>query len=123
MMKQKTLDIIDIIKGHTKYLDYYNNTDVIQAIKCYMKDEYDYEDRWLTDRFILNIMLSTMHDYLLYCDEPNLFIQELDNAKESGGNLSLQIATALSSVQVFDDDGNYINGFDSRLFSLEGGIK
>lgn len=123
MMKQKTLDIIDIIKGHTKYLDYYNNTDVIQAIKCYMKDEYDYEDRWLTDRFILNIMLSTMHDYLLYCDEPNLFIQELNNAKESGGNLSLQIATALSSVQVFDDDGNYINGFDSRLFNLEGGIK
>lgn len=122
MMKQRTLDIIDIIKGHTKYLNYYNTTDVIQAIKRYMMDEYDYEDEWLTDRFMLNIMLSAMRDYLFYCDEPNLFIQELNNAKASEENLLLQIANAFSSVRVFDDSGDYVNGFDDRLHRLEGGV-
>jgi hypothetical protein len=34
-------------------------------------------------------------------------------------NLPLRIAIALSLVEVRDDDGNYVNGFDDRLHKLD----
>jgi hypothetical protein len=120
MMEQRTLNIINIVKGNTKYLTYDGNTDMIEAIKQYMADECAYKAEWYTDRDMLNIMYDAMRDYLDYCDKPSFFMWQLkDVLLRDSENLPLRIAIALSLVQVRDDDGNYVNGFDDRLRRLD----
>lgn len=120
MMEQRTLNIINICKGNTKYYRIYDNTDVIEAIKQYMADECAYKAEWYTDRDMLDIMYDAMRDYLDYCDKPSFFMWELKEVlMRDAENLPLRIAIALSLVQVRDDNGNYVNGFDDRLHKLD----
>lgn len=119
MMEQRTLNIINIVKGNTKYLTYDSNTDMIEAIKQYMADECAYKAEWYTEKDMLDIMYDAMRDYLDYCDKPSFFMWRLkDVLMRDSENLPLRIAIALSLVQVRDDNG-YINGFDDRLHKLD----
>ena len=120
MMKQRTLNIINIVKGNTKYLTYDDNTDMIEAIKQYMADECAYEAEWYTDKDMLSIIYDAMRDYLDHCDKPSFFMWELKEVLMiDAKNLPLRIAIALSLQQVRDDNGNYVNGFDDRLHKLD----
>ena len=120
MMEQRTLNIINIVKGNTKYYRIYDNMDVIEAIKQYMADECAYKAEWYTDKDMLDIMYDAMRDYLDHCDKPSFFMWELKEVlMRDSENLPLRIAIALSLVQVRDDNGNYINGFDDRLHKLD----
>lgn len=120
MMDQRTLNIINIVKCNTKYLTYDGNTDMIEAIKQYMADECAYKAEWYTDRDMLDIMYDAMRDYLDYCDKPSFFMWQLKEVlMRDSENLPLRIAIALSLVEVRDDNGNYVNGFDDRLHKLD----
>ena len=119
MMEQRTLNIINICKGNTKYLTYDGNTDMIEAIKQYMADECAYKAEWYTDKDMLDIMYDAMRDYLDHCDKPSFFMWELKQVlMRDTENLPLRIAIALSLQQVRDDNG-YINGFDDRIHALD----
>ena len=118
MMEQRTLNIINVCKGHTKYWDGANDT--MDAIKNYMADECMYKAEWYTDREMFNIMWDAMRDYIDHCDKPSFFLWQLkDGLMTDSENLPLRIAIALSLVQVRDDNGNYVNGFDDRLHKLD----
>lgn len=120
MMDQRTLNIINILKGNTKYYRLYENMDAIESIKQYMADECAYKAEWYTDRDMLDIMYDAMRDYLDYCDKPSFFMWKLKEVlMRDSENLPLRIAIALSLVEVRDDDGNYVNGFDDRIHALD----
>jgi hypothetical protein len=118
-MDQRTLNIINIVKGNTKYLACDGNTDMIEAIKQYMADECAYKAEWYTDRDMLDILYTAMLDYLDHCDKPSFFMRQLHNVlMKNHEDLPLRIAIALSLVQVQDVSG-YVNGFDDRLHKLD----
>lgn len=119
MMEQRTLNIINIVKGNTKYLTYDGNTDMIEAIKQYMADECAYKAEWYTDRDMFDILYTAMLDYLDHCDKPSFFMRKLgDVLMRDSMDLPFRIAIALSLVQVQDVNG-YVNGFDDRLHKLD----
>jgi hypothetical protein len=78
------------------------------------------EVEWLSDRDMLDIMYDAMRDYLDHCDKPSFFMWQLkDVLMRDSEDLPLRIGVALSLVQVKDDNGNYVNGFDDRLHKLD----
>lgn len=122
MMEQRTLNIINILKGNTKYLrsdKREGNTDMIEAIKQYMADECAYKAEWYTDRDMFDILYNAMLDYLDHCDKPSFFMRRLgDITRGRLDSITQDIAIALSLVQV-QDVGGYVNGFDDRLHKLD----
>ena len=119
MMEQRTLNIINIVKGNTKYLTYDGNTDMIEAIKQYMADECAYKVEWYTEKDMFDILYNAMLDYLDHCDKPSYFMRRLgDVMRGRMDNIVLDIAVTLSLTQVQDVDG-YVNGFDDRLHKLD----
>lgn len=119
MMEQRTLNIINIVKGNTKYLTCDGNTDIMQAVKEYMADECGYKAEWYTDRDMFDILYNAMLDYLDHCDKPSLFMRRLGGVMRCRmDSIALDIAVTLSLVQVQDVNG-YVNGFDDRLHKLD----
>ena len=120
MMEQRTLNIINIVKGNTKYYRLYGDVGIIEAIKQYMAEECAFNAEWYTKKDMLDILYSAMLDYLDHCDKPSYFMRRLgDVLLHDSEDLPLRIGVALSLVQVRDDNGNYINGFDERLHKLD----
>ncbi len=120
MLKQRTLNIINILKGNTKYHGLYDCTDGVEAVKQYMADECAYNVEWYTDADMFEIMYDAMLDYLDHCDKPSFFMRRLgDVMGERTDITTIDIAVALALVQVRDKNGNYINGFDDRLHKLD----
>ena len=118
-MEQRTLNIINILKGNTKYYGVYDDVDVIEAIKQYMADECAYKAEWYTEKDMFDILYTAMLDYLDHCDKPSFFMRKLgDVLMRDSTDLPLRIAIALSLVQVQDVNG-YVNGFDNRLHKLD----
>ena len=120
MMDQRTLDIINILKGNTKYFNYYcDGANMIESIKQYMADECAYKAELYTYEDMLDIMYGARADYLDYCDKPSDFMWGLKNQiVTQPNNLPRRIAIELSMVQV-QHNGDYINGFDDRLHRLD----
>ena len=120
MMEQRTLNIINIVKGNTKYYRLYGDVGIIEAIKQYMAEECAFNAEWYTNKDMLDILYNAMLDYLDHCDKPSYFMRRLgDVLLHDSENLPLRIGVALSLVQVKDDNGNYVNGFDDRLHKLD----
>lgn len=119
MMEQRTLNIINIVKGNTKYLTYDGSTSMIEAIKQYMADECAYKAEWYTDKEMFDILYNAMLDYLDHCDTPSFFMRRLgDVMRGRMDSITSDIAVTLSLVQVQDVDG-YVNGFDDRIHRLD----
>ena len=118
MMSQRTLNIIYICKHpYHKYWDNANSR--TDAIKNYMADECGIRARWYSYRAILDIMWTAMLDYLDHCDMPSEFMWQLHNViGVAPDNVPERIAVALALVRV-KFDGNYVNGFDDRLYALD----
>lgn len=107
-MTQRTLDIIYICKNPShKYWD--NANSYTDAVKNYMVNECGFIAKWYSNRQVLEIMWTVMMEYLAHCDTPGSFIWQLNNT----------IGAALASQQVRDDNGNYVNGFDDRIYKLD----
>ena len=119
-MKQRTLNIINILKGNTKYYRLYEDMDAIESIKQYMADECAYKVEWYTEKDMFDIIYDAMLDYLDHCDKPSYFMRQLGDVMRGRlDSITRDIAIALTLVQVKDDNGNYVNGFDDRLHELD----
>lgn len=114
MMEQRTLNIINICKGNTKYSD---NHGTASAIKHYMANECAHSADWYTDRDVFDILWTAMEDYLNHCDKPSVFMYNLKWALRDECQMPVAIMSALSLAQVRNDKG-YVNGFDDRLNKL-----
>ena len=119
MMEQRTLNIINIVKGNTKYFSINRNNDIVEAIKQYMADECAYKAEWYTEKDMFDIVYTAMLDYLDHCDKPSYFMKRLgDVMRGQMDDIVRDIAITLSLVQVQNVDG-YVNGFDDRLHKLD----
>lgn len=123
-MEQRTLNIINICKGNTKYT--YNNTKTyVEAIADYMSEECDCPISTYTPSNMFSIMMFAFKDYMRTCDNPSFVIFELQNLvgyDQSTDKLiitSEKIATVFSLQGVRNDSGGYVNGFDENLNLLD----
>ena len=120
MMDQRTLNIINICKGNTKYYRLYEDMDAIESIKQYMADECAYKVEWYTEKDMFDIIYDAMLDYLDHCDKPSYFMRQLGDVMRGRlDSITRDIAIALTLVQVKDNNGNYVNGFDDRIHALD----
>lgn len=120
MMTQRTLNIINILKGNTKYYGLYDDVSSIDAIKQYMSEECFYQAEWYSDTDMLEIMYEAMLDYLDHCAKPSAFMLKLSDLLRTYPNETATcIGIALSLVQVRDANGYYVNGFDDRIHNLD----
>lgn len=119
MMEQRTLNIINVVKGNTKYSrgvkTYYD------FIRNYMADECMFKPEWYSDEMIANIVYKAMEDYIDHCNKPSFFMSCL---KDMMDRHNCDIYHAICSVfnacvQVKDDNDNYVNGFDDRICALD----
>lgn len=115
-MEQRTLNIINICKGGTKYNN--GHDDVLTAIKKYMADECAYNADWYSDKDMYDIMWTAMQDYLDNCDKPSYFMWQLKSLMYAGPSITHAIIVALSLMQVRSNNG-YVNGFDDRICKLD----
>lgn len=119
MMDQRTLNIINILKGNTKYYRLYEDMDAIESIKQYMADECAYKVEWYTEKDMFDIIYDAMLDYLDHCDKPSYFMRQLGEVMRGRlDSITRDIAIALTLVQVRDNN-NYVNGFDDRIHALD----
>lgn len=119
MMEQRTLNIINILKGNTKYYGIYDDVDAIESIKQYMADECAYKAEWYTEKDMFDILYNAMLDYLDHCDKPSFFMRRLGDVMRGRlDSVTRDIAIALTMVQVQDVNG-YVNGFDDRIHALD----
>ena len=119
MMDQRTLDIIHICKGNTKYNIPYES--VYRHIREYMADECMVRPDYYADGDIDYVLWEAMKDYLDHCDKPSFFMWCLKDAMD---RYNWEIYPAIAVVfgaytQVKDNNGNYVNGFDDRLHKLD----
>ncbi len=118
MMEQRTLNIIKICKGNTKYN---KNGLVYDAIRNYMADECMEEPDFYTDADIDVVLWEAMKDYLDHCDKPSFFMWCLkDVIDRHDWDIYHAIAVVFGPyIQVKDGNGNYVNGFDDRIHKLD----
>ncbi len=118
MMEQRTLDIIHICKGNTKY----NKRDrVYEAIRDYMAEESMVDACYYSEYDVNLELYNAMRDYLNHCDKPSFFMWNLQNVMHKyNWDMYHAIAVVFSAhTQVKDNNGNYVNGFDDRLHKLD----
>ncbi len=118
MMEQRTLNIIKICKGNTKY-----NKDirVYDAIRNYIADECICEPDWYTDNDISHFLWEAFKDYIDHCEKPSFALWCLKDAMDRHDwDMYHAIAVVFGSyTQVKNDKGDYINGFDDRIHKLD----
>lgn len=118
MMDQRTLNIINICKGNTKYS---TNDTVYNGIRKYMAEECMMKPSDYTDDDISDFLYEAMLDYLDHCNKPSYFMLNLQYVmRRHNWDMYHAIAVVFSAyTQVKDDNGNYVNGFDDRLHKLD----
>lgn len=117
MMEQRTLDIIRICKGNTKYDQ---NDSVYNRIRKYMADECMVEPDYYMDEDIDYILWEAMKDYLDHCNKPSTFMWYLKDVMDRyDWELYPAIAIVFGAHTQVRDNGNYVNGFDDRLHRLD----
>lgn len=117
-MEQRTLNIINICKGNTKYN--ICGQSVYDAIRNYMAEECMVRPDYYTEQSISLILWEAMRDYLDACDKPSYFMWCLKEVMDKHNwDMYHAIAVVFSAyTQVKNNSGNYINGFDDRVFAL-----
>ena len=118
MMDQRTLNIIRICKGGTKYC---SGDTIYNGIRNYMAEECIAEPSDYTDRDVDIILWDAMRDYLDHCGKPSAFMWYLRYVMD---RYDWDIYHAIAVVfgvhtQVRDSNGNYVNGFDDRINNLK----
>lgn len=119
MMEQRTLNIINICKGNTKYNK--EGGFVYDAIRNYIADECMFPPECFEDDDINDILWEAMEDYLDHCRKPSGFLEDIRTVMRiHDWDIYHAIAVVLGLyVRVKDNNGNYVNGFDDRLHRLD----
>lgn len=117
MMEQRTLNVINICKGNTKYN---SSGHVYDAIRRYMADECMVSESYYTDDDISLVLWDAMKDYIDHCDKPSFFMWCLKDVMDKHNwDMYHAIAVVFSAyTQVKNSSGNYVNGFDDRIYAL-----
>ena len=116
-MEQRTLDIIRICKGGTKYSI---NDSIYKGIRNYMADECMVEPGRYTDADIDEVLWEAMKDYLDHCDKPSYFMWCWKDVMDKyDWEMYPAIAVVFGPYTKVRDNGNYVNGFDDRLHRLD----
>ena len=72
MMEQRTLNVINICKGNTKY----NSSRLVyDAIRRYMAEECMVSESYYSDDDISLVLWDAMKDYIDHCDKPSFFME------------------------------------------------
>ena len=118
MMEQRTLNIINICKGNTKY----NKGGLVyDAIRDYMAEDNMVDACYYSHYDVSLELYNAMRDYLDHCDKPSFFMWCLQNVMHKHNwDMYHAIAVVFSVyTQVKDSNGNYVNGFDDRISALD----
>ena len=117
MMEQRTLDIIHICKGNTKYG---RNNEVYNGIRQYLADECMMYPDYYTDMDVSLTLWGAMSDYLDYCNKPSFFMWCLKDVMcRNKCDIYHAIPIVFGAYTQVRDDNGYINGFDHRLHRLD----
>ena len=108
-MEKRTLEIIAVCKGDTRYD---SEVGLVDAVKNYMSDTCMCDKALYTDSQMENILRTAFYDFIDVCDRPSFFLKQLEEFKWFVPNLTDRICALFKSVQVLEDDG-YINGFNA----------
>ena len=113
-MDKRTLEIIAICKGNTRYD---SELCLVDAVKNYMSDRCMYEKRWYTYGQIENVLKEVFYDFIDVCDRPSYFLRQLEELKWISPNLADRICMVLQETQVVEGH-LYINGFDANYKNI-----
>lgn len=118
MMDQRTLNIINICKGNTKYN---KNGRVYNAISDYLAEECMMAPNYYSEDEVSLELWDAFKDYIDHCDKPSFVLWCLKEVMDRHNwDMYHAIAVVFSAyTQVLDDNGNYVNGFDDRIHALD----
>ncbi len=118
MMEQRTLNIINICKGNTKYNE---PGRVYNAISDYLADECMMAPNYYSEDEISLELWEALKDYIDHCDKPSFVLWCLKDVMDRHNwDMYHAIAVVFSAyTQVKDNNGNYVNGFDDRIHALD----
>lgn len=108
-MEERTLEIIAVCKGNTRYD---SNQGLVDAVKNYMSDNCMCEKKWYTDSLMEEILREAFYDFIDVCDRPSYFLRRLEEVKWISPNLSDRICMVFQTTQVLEDHV-YVNGFNA----------
>ena len=103
MMDQRTLNIINICKGNTKYWGgrYYD------SIRNYMAAECAYRPEWYTEADISHFLWEALKDYIDHCDKPSFVLWGLEEImRRDNCDVYHAIPWVFLEAQVRDSDLN-----------------
>lgn len=118
-MDNRTMEIIAVCKGGTKYDSDASLTDVV---KNYMSDIFACDKDYYTDNEMTKIMTEAMYDYIDTCDVPSSFLRKLSELKWITDDLVERICIAFRAVQICSGRV-YINGFSDDYVGVVEGLR
>ena len=108
-MKERTLEIIIVCKGNTRYD---SEVSLVDSVKNYMSDICMCAKEWYTDSQMEEILREAFYDFIDVCDIPSYFLRRLEEVKWINPNLAERICMVFRTTQVLDGY-MYINGFNA----------
>ena len=124
-MDERTLTIIDICKGNTKY----NKAGLILGpIKYYLADDCGGKVTDYTDEDAISAVIDAAKDYIDACGRPSLFFGDIRSYLGRGLPIDICIIYAFKNVQVKkynsrDNSFEYVNGFSRKYDIIREEIK
>lgn len=109
-MKKRTLEIIAVCKGHTKYD---SELGLVDAVKNYMSATCRCDKKWYTHERMGVILREAFYDFIDVCDKPSCFLRRLEELKWINPHIANRICMVFQNIQVLKGD-MYINGFSTE---------
>ena len=118
-MDRRTLEIIIVCKGYTRYDSDFG---LVDCVRNYMSDKCKCDKELYTMDKMETILKEAFYDFIDVCDRPSHLLKMLDDTKKYNVNLSCRICMVLQNIQVCTD-GKYINGFPSDYDKIAEGLR
>ena len=113
-MEDRTLEIIAVCKGRTKYD---SELGLVDAVKNYMSDTCACKKEWYTDSKMEEILKEAFYDFIDTCDRPSYFLKRLEEVKWISLKLTDRICMVFQMIQIcraIENGYQHINGFDEN---------
>ena len=115
-MEEKTVKIIAVCKGGTKYD---SPEGLVDSVKNYLSDECGVNKIWVSEEELENTLKEAMFDYIRTADRPDKFLRLLYSIKSP--SLNYQICTAFLLQQIYDGN-QIINGFPENYEDIHSSL-
>lgn len=124
-MDERTLTVIAICKGNTKYDD---ERSFLGPIKNFLVEDCGGKKEDYTDEDAISVLKTAAMDYMNACDRPGYFFEEILRYSASVLPMHVCIIYAFKNVQVrkhkpHNNSYEYINGFSHKYFEIKEEIK